>query len=79
MGVGQRPAQLALDIVERAASDALKQRLRLLWTYIVVLVGLIPRMVFDVIQAYANIAVTKNTAVDCGVCDACQSATWCAP
>ena len=79
MGVGSRPAQLALDIVERAADDALTQRLRLLWTCIVVLAGLLPRMTFDAIQAYANIAVTKSTAVDCGVCDSCQSATWYEP
>jgi len=79
MGLGSQPAQLALDIAERAAGDALTQRLRLLRTCIVVLAGLLPRMTFDAIQAYANIAVTKNTAADCGVCDSCQSSTWCEP
>jgi hypothetical protein len=73
---GSAPAQLALEIVERVADDALKMRLRILLTGIFVLFGLLPRVVFDVLQAYANTAVKKSSNPNCGICDSCQEVTW---
>ena len=71
------PSLLALQIVERAADDTLGQKLRILSTCVCVLLGFVPRLVFDVIQAYANTDVNKNLNKDCGLCGACQSSTWC--
>ena len=71
------PSLLALQIVERAADDTLGQKLRILSTCVCVLLGFVPRLVFDVIQAYANTDINKNLNKNCGLCDACQSSTWC--
>ena len=65
---------LALQIVERAADDTLDQKFRILATCVWVTLGLMPRAVFDVIQAIANIDTRKNP--DCGQCEPCQSVNW---
>lgn len=65
---------LALQIVERAADDTLDQKFRILATCVWVTLGLMPRAVFDVIQAIANIDTRRNP--DCGQCEPCQSVNW---
>ena len=65
---------LALQIVERAADDTLDQKFRILATCVWVTLGLMPRAVFDVIQAIANIDTRMNP--NCGQCEPCQSVNW---
>ncbi len=69
-------SDLALQIVERAADDTIHQKLRIFTTCAFVILGCVPRLAFDSIQAYANIDTHKSQASNCGQCDACQSTTW---
>jgi hypothetical protein len=71
-----RNSDLALQIVERAADDTFHQKLRIFTTCAFVILGCVPRLAFDSIQAYANIDTHKSQVSNCGQCDACQSTTW---
>jgi hypothetical protein len=69
-------SDLALQIIERAADDTFHQKLRIFTTCAFVILGCVPRLAFDSIQAYANIDTHKSQVSNCGQCDACQSTTW---